>query len=193
MSARLCKHGLPAGVPQACEAMDRRNTRRTVGVKGFGWWVSSRFEIALSASVYNLNDQSVDQRAGNIMMLPSEWCSPIITPGVDLTKPGIYKWEIAGVGVYIGKYTRSSRPTREYRRNVERILAKQLSHHKNGEFRRIHHALAQAVREGTPVTLTILANGEKEDLNRIERDFIISEKANLNGRAPQPPVVILSD
>ncbi len=117
------------------------------------------------------------------MALPPDWCSTIISPCVDLAKPGIYKWEIDGGGVYVGKYSRPRRPTQEYRRNVERILANALSHHKNGAFRPVHHALADAVRNGKAITLTIMANGEKEDLNRLERQFILSEKANLNGRA----------
>jgi hypothetical protein len=120
-------------------------------------------------------------------MLPPDWCAPVICPGVDLAKPGIYRWVIDGAGVYIGKYTTASRPTQEYRRNVIRILTEQPSHHPNGKFRRVHEELAKAVREGRRITLTILANAEKPDLNRVEQEFIRSEKANLNGPVRRLP------
>jgi hypothetical protein len=129
------------------------------------------------------------------MMLPKEWCTVIVCPGVDCAKPGIYRWEIQGAGtespgIYIGKYTRVSRPTQEYRRNVDRILKNKPSHHRNGLFRRIHHALADAVRDGSQITLTILANAEGADLNRVEREFIHSERANLNGPVIRLPAVV---
>jgi hypothetical protein len=79
--------------------------------------------------------------------------------------------------------TRIRRPTKEYRRNVLRILAGLLSHHKNGQFRRVHHAMADAVREGRHIRLTILANADPADINKTERAFILSECANLNGAA----------
>ncbi len=120
-------------------------------------------------------------------MLSDDWCAMVIREGVDLAKPGIYRWEIQGAvvgnenGIDIGKYTRSSRPRHEYRRNVARILNGVDSHHKNGKFRRIHDALADAVRERRQITLTILANAEPADLNSLEQAFIKSERANLNG------------
>jgi hypothetical protein len=120
------------------------------------------------------------------MMLAKDWCAVVIASGVDCLKPGIYRWEIEGAGVYIGKYTRIRRPTKEYRRNVVRILKRLPSHHPDGRFRRVHHALAEAVKEGRRITLTILANAEPADLNRREQEFIRSEGANLNGPSPAP-------
>ena len=49
-----------------------------------------------------------------------------IPKGVTLDLPGIYEWAITyadgSIRRYVGKYTRRSRPTREYHANVERIL-----------------------------------------------------------------------
>lgn len=115
-------------------------------------------------------------------MLPKEWCTTVVNPGVDCTKPGIYRWDIEGAGVYIGKYTRIRRPTKEYRGNVIRILKNLQSHHASGLFRRIHYALAEAVKDGRRITLTILANAEGTEQNRLEQALIHSENANLNGR-----------
>jgi len=127
-------------------------------------------------------DSAIVKAEPGSLTLPLDWCTPIVAPGVDLAKPGIYKWEIEGDGVYIGKYSKASRPTREYRRNVIRILNEKKSHHPDGSFRRVHEALAQAVRDKRKITLTILANADKADLNRTEQQFIQSENANLNGR-----------
>jgi hypothetical protein len=138
----------------------------------------------------HLQDSPVE---GDDMTLSKDWCSLVVASGVDCTKPGIYRWEIEGGGIYIGKYTNIRRPTKEYRRNVVRILKQLPSHHPNGRFRRIHHALAAAVTEGRRITLTILANSELGDLNRREQEFIRSEGANLNGPASGPILAAPSD
>jgi hypothetical protein len=118
-----------------------------------------------------------------------EWYTVNKIPCVDLTRSGIYRWVIEGAmpdgsdGIYIGKYSRIRRPTKEYRRNVARIQKGLESHHKSGKFRRVHHALADAIRDGRRITLTILANANRgDDLNQCEQAFIRSERANLNGR-----------
>lgn len=50
-----------------------------------------------------------------------------ILEGVTLDKPGIYEWAITysdgTIRRYVGKYTRRSRPMREYRANVECVSA----------------------------------------------------------------------
>jgi hypothetical protein len=105
-------------------------------------------------------------------MLAKDWYEFVISPGVDCSKPGVYRWQIEGAGVYVGKYTRIRRPTKEYRRNVARILKALPSHHPDGRFRRVQHALAEAVKAGRRITLTILVNAEPLDLNRREQEFI---------------------
>lgn len=116
---------------------------------------------------------------GAPMMLPPDWFKPIVNPGVDLDKPGIYRWCIEGVGSYIGKYTSISRPMSRYTFNLIRLVQGGLP--LNGRrFRRVHRELAQAVRDKRQITLTILENVERgEALNSRER-ALIAEHGSLN-------------
>lgn len=135
--------------------------------------------------------------------LPPDWYCEVVADGVCNKKPGIYRWEIEGAGVYIGRYTKIGRPRHEYRRNVERILRKEPSHHRDGKFRCVHRALAAAVNEKRCRILTILANAEPCDLNRDEQKDIRSERANPDGRgamidvsytlAPKEPVMTVAE
>ncbi|KQP89827.1 hypothetical protein [Methylobacterium sp. Leaf117] len=109
-----------------------------------------------------------------------------IPEGVTLDKPGIYEWAITypdgSIRRYVGKYTRRSRPMREYRANVERILDKRPYRKASPEgFRQVHRELATAASEGRMVVLTILENVLPEDLNRREQALIRERGATLNG------------
>jgi hypothetical protein len=53
----------------------------------------------------------------------AHWFDFVVADGVDRNQPGIYEWNIEGVGIYIGKYNSIRRPMREYVLNVERVLA----------------------------------------------------------------------
>src|ERR1700720_2355970 len=89
--------------------------------------------------------------------LPEGWYDLKINPGVDENHPGIYQWEIAGIGSYIGKYKRISRPKKRYGRNVSRILrGDPYWPSKRDGFRHIHRVLAAAYSAGLQITLTIL-------------------------------------
>jgi hypothetical protein len=46
-------------------------------------------------------------------MLPAGWYDYSVGAGVNEEKPGIYEWQIEGVGSYIGKYGRIQRPTKD--------------------------------------------------------------------------------
>lgn len=97
----------------------------------------------------------------------------IVAEGVDLSRPGIYAWEIQGTGLYVGKYTRKSRPLREYDKNVRRLLSGQPYRPQNPYgFRRIHHALAEALVTGRQITLHILENCASDELGIRERLLI---------------------
>lgn len=112
--------------------------------------------------------------------LPAQWYTLVVNEGVDISLPGIYEWRIERVGVYIGKYRRITRPTREYGLNVIRILNNRpYRKSKPTGFRPIHLALARAVTEGIPVVLTILEN-VLIDINKRE-DELIRERGTLNG------------
>lgn len=109
-----------------------------------------------------------------------------IPDGVTLDKPGIYEWAITyadgSIRRYVGKFTRRSRPMREYRANVERILDKRPYRKASPEgFRYVHHELAKAASDGRAVVLTILENALPEDLNRREQALIRERGATLNG------------
>jgi hypothetical protein len=118
-------------------------------------------------------------------ILPTNWRRLVVTDGVDLTKPGLYEWRIEGVGVYIGKYTDISRPTRAYDKHVENLLNGKMKYRPSNPtgYRRIHHALIKAHLEGRQVTLTIIENAEKVNINYRERTLILERNATLNGRS----------
>ena len=104
------------------------------------------------------------------------WFREITRPCVTDRRPGIYEWRIEGFGVYIGQFTRVSRPRLEYAAAVRRMTASPPLPYRRSNpngFRAIHHALAKAVREGMTVTLTILENlDSKLDRNRRESELI---------------------
>jgi hypothetical protein len=106
--------------------------------------------------------------------LPSDWYILVVADGVNLEVPGIYEWRIDGVGVYIGKYGRIRRPTKEYGRNLKRMLnGKHYRSNKKDGFRGIHWALLDAHRSNRKITLTILENViDAQVRNAREREWI---------------------
>jgi hypothetical protein len=99
----------------------------------------------------------------------------------------IYMWEIISstdgklLGRYIGKSSKgASRPLTHYSRNVANLLAEKPYRKDNPDgFRRIHHALANAMRNGSVVKLVYLSNvAEGEDINHRERYFIASLRSS---------------
>ena len=112
--------------------------------------------------------------------LPADWCTVTIPPTIDPAKPGLYEWRIERAGSYIGQYGRIRRPTKEYSRNVVRLLnGKPYRKGKPDGFRRIHRELEKAHREGRRIDLIILENAEKPDINGRERE-LIRERGSLN-------------
>lgn len=96
-----------------------------------------------------------------------------IDEGVTLDRPGIYAWTIEGVGCYVGKYTRKSRPLREYDKNVFRLLSGiAYRPQKPNGFRAVHRALAKALTAETNIELRIVCNATDDDLNELERYHI---------------------
>ena len=99
---------------------------------------------------------------------------------VDESRPLIYMWEIrdkAGelVGRYIGKAKGGAeRPRTQYRRNVTNVLAKKpYRKSKPTEFRKVHHALAEAQKLGHTVVLSFICNVQPgENINDVERRCI---------------------
>jgi hypothetical protein len=114
------------------------------------------------------------------LVLPRCWYSYVVNDGVDESLPGLYEWKIAKRGSYIGKYKRVRRPTKEYGRNIIKILQGRpyRAGNPNG-FRRNHRELAQALRDGRTITLTILENARMSEINRRERE-LIAQRGALN-------------
>jgi hypothetical protein len=121
------------------------------------------------------------QNLGKPMSLPDNWYS-FNDGGCDCSQPGIYEWRIVGVGCYVGQY-KSTMPKRckRYIRNVENLMVgkKPLNGKK---FRRIHHALLDAIRAGKTVRLTILENCTLPNINQRELELIKERGCTLNGR-----------
>lgn len=95
---------------------------------------------------------------------------------VNPARPLIYKWEIHNIdGSLVGRYVGQSkggakRPDTQYRRNVENLLdGKPYRKGKPDGYRRVHRALAKAVKCGHRITLQFLCNVEQDqDINEIE-------------------------
>lgn len=118
---------------------------------------------------------------GQIGTLSAPWYTLIVPDGVDPDLPGIYQWEIDGVGTYIGKYTRKSRPFREYEANVLKILeGRPYRPRKPDSFRAVHRALWLGHATGRSITLTILENCAPEALLQRETE-LAKERGTLNG------------
>lgn len=102
----------------------------------------------------------------------------VLPSNVDVAAPLIYMWQIHDsdgvlVGRYIGKANGGDkRPTRHYARNVERYL--EGKPYRNGKhYRRVHLALAAAVRSGHAISLSYLCNvREDQDIFEVERQHI---------------------
>ncbi len=106
--------------------------------------------------------------------LHPDWYEEISVPGVDPALPGIYEWRIEGVGCYIGQYTRSSRPRREYGKNVANIeVGRPYRKGNPNGFRKVHHSLHKAMKTHKRITLTIFENCiDKVVRNRREQALI---------------------
>ena len=114
----------------------------------------------------------------------------LVTNGTDETRPLLYQWEIHDAktgelhGRYVGKSSAGSRrPRKDYARNV-RLLPGGLAYRKGkpDKYRSVHRALAEAVRNGDRITLTLLRNvAPGEDINEAERASIRALNRTLNG------------
>lgn len=102
--------------------------------------------------------------------------------GFDRTQPGLYVWEIDGAGLYVGRYSKISRPLRHYARIVYRLRndLEYRPQNPNG-FRRIHYALVAAIDQNRAIKLHLWANCAKDELAQAERALIEELSPELNG------------
>lgn len=146
------------------------------------------------------------------MTMKMQYIPPL--PNIDVTAPLIYMWEIRNdddeiLGRYVGKANGGEkRPTMHYNRNVNRLL--QGRPYRNGKkYRRIHIALADAVKAGHRISLSYLCNvSEDENIFEVEQHYIREYGCNkpdgigLNGPAKliqgelpiffSPPIPVLA-
>jgi len=126
--------------------------------------------------------------SGDPFVLQLNWYTYVVTPGVCEDTPGIYEWHIEGLGSYIGQYGRIRRPTKEYGRNVTRLLNGQPYRlGKTGGFRMIHKELERAHRGGVKITLTILENVEPRAARSIRERELIAERGSKGDRVMTKP------
>lgn len=103
----------------------------------------------------------------------------VAASGVDPGRALIYRWHVEDAdGVvtyqYVGRAKEGAvRRIREYRRNVENLLAKRPYRSANPDgYREVHRRLAQAVTDGHAIHLTYLCNvGPDEDIAAVERHW----------------------
>lgn len=116
--------------------------------------------------------------------MQADWFTVETIDGATLNLPGIYRWEIDGVGVYVGRYTWPSR-LKEYRKNVARLHADEAYRPSNSYgFRAIHRALASASQKGCRIKFVVVENCSRDQLNERERWHIslLADAHRLNGR-----------
>lgn len=121
----------------------------------------------------------------NVNQIPKMVYTPP-SPGVNVTEPLIYMWEIADssgqvIGRYVGKANGGeTRPRQHYSRNVEKLLAGR-PYKKDKEYRRVHFALADAVKAKHNISLHYLCNvSDDENIFKVESQYI--RKYNCNVR-----------
>jgi hypothetical protein len=113
---------------------------------------------------------------GDALVLTEHWCKVIEEPNVDCGKPGIYLRQVEDAGTYIGRYTKNAQTDERISPQCRAHPKGLQSHHPDGRFRRIHYALADAVRDGKCITLSIVANCTPSELKRVEQDSIRRER-----------------
>lgn len=109
-------------------------------------------------------------------------------PEIDIKAPLIYLWKISNaagkvVGWYVGKAEGGAkRPTQDYVNNVNKLLKKEAYHIQGRDYRRVHNAMADAVRDGHLISLRYLCNvSPDEDIYAVEQHYIREYGALGNG------------
>lgn len=117
-------------------------------------------------------------------------------PEINVNAPLIYLWEIKNaegevMGRYVGKAEGGAkRPTEDYVYNVDRRLNGEPYRTKGRDYRRVHMAMADAMRSGHTISLRYLCNvSPEQDINAVEQHYIqeygcLTNNIGLNGRRP---------
>lgn len=101
----------------------------------------------------------------------------------DLSRcSGIYRWEIAGVGSYVGKSRNLARRLREYPNNIRKLmLGLPYRKGKPDGFRGIHRELARALDRGASIQCSVIELCPSEQLSDRETHWI-EQHGTLNGK-----------
>lgn len=111
-------------------------------------------------------------------VLRDNWWTRNVDESINLDLPGIYEWRIGGHSLYIGKSARLRGRIREYPNNVRKLIAGEAYRKgKPTSYREIHRALRIAHDGLVVVTLTVLENCERADLNQREQYWIATRRA----------------
>lgn len=118
--------------------------------------------------------------------LRDNWWTRDVAEQIDLDLPGIYEWRIGSDSLYIGKSKRLRGRIREYPNNVRRLLAGQpYRRGKPTSYRDVHHALRAAHDAMISVTVSILENCARTDLNQREQYWIAIRRAEAEQGGPR--------
>ena len=114
------------------------------------------------------------------------WWTRDVAEQIDLDLPGIYEWRIGSDSLYIGKSGRLRGRIREYPNNVRRLLAGEPYRRGNPtSFREVHHELRAAHDGMISVTVSILENCARADLNQREQYWIAIRRAEAEQGGPR--------
>jgi hypothetical protein len=101
------------------------------------------------------------------------WYQVAIPEDIDLGLPGIYQWDIEGVGTYIGQSKNLRKRLWEYPNNLRKLAqGKPYRKSKPDAWRHIHLKLHDARTRGVGVTVTVIENCPLDELNERERHWI---------------------
>lgn len=114
------------------------------------------------------------------------WWRDAIPEHIDLDQPGVYEWRIGHDSIYIGKSARLSGRIREYPNNVRKLIAGEAYRRGNPtSYRAIHHELRAAHDRLLAVSVTVIENCRKDDLNKRERYWIATRRAEAGQGGPR--------
>ena len=111
-----------------------------------------------------------------------DWFTQEPNEAIDLGRPGIYEWDIGGVGSYIGQSRNLHSRVERYVKNIRNLTLGEQPYY---PFRPIHYDLADARACKRLVTYRVRENcDDPEERNERER-YWIKLRGTLNGPRPR--------
>jgi hypothetical protein len=117
-----------------------------------------------------------------------DWWELVVDDQVEMSLPGIYEWRICTEYIYVGKSARLKRRILEYPNNVRKLLASMpYRRGKPTSFREVHHQLRYAYDHMMAVTVGVLENCDRSQLNQREQHWI---KVRISEADAGGPIVL---